>query len=198
MTDTPGATPEGPQHPEVAEAVDATLPATPKMKQDLLDLIDTKLKTGIPIRTSKEKSDEIREELIVKETNTPPIFITLRRWESSVSNPNNILAIAEIKELTDTMFSGPTVITNYHFKEGPDELSVEKLLYHDEPPIIPSRPTSLEELQQMIKQWMEHDLEEAPKRLQAITEERAIGLTFFSQQDAKDLTDLLTKAVPRK
>lgn len=181
-----GSTTEQPMHPEVAESIDASLQASPEAKKELLDLIDQKLIGRAP---SKFRPHEIGGDFIVEETNTP---LSLFRWDSQANNPSGFLAMVHLIEWADGKTGGPKHITNYHFRDAPDELSVEKLKQYSEniPEVLGITP------QERLQQVTEH-LAELDDSIKATHLEREAGLTTFTQQDAIELKNLLKSAVPR-
>lgn len=187
MIDSAGSTPEQPMHPEVAEARDATLPARPESKKELLDLIDLKLKGKTPTKFDPHQTGG---DFIVEETNTPVSFF---RWDTQANNPSGILAMVHVIEWANGKTGGPKLITNYHFREAPDELSVEKMKQFNENKSEKPGKTREELLQSAID-----GLNGVKASIKALEVEREAGLTVFTQQDATDLKDLITKAAPRK
>lgn len=184
MSDAPGSVPEN-LHPEVSEAQDAAKPAGAEVKKQLLDIIDEKLKDESPSKYDPHKKGK---DFTIRETNTP---ISIFRYDSPESNLGRFLATIVVVDWAHGKTGGACIITNYHFREGPDELSVEKLTHYDEnrpfePPIDASEG---------IKQVTEQ-LERLNAFVKATVEEREAGLTIFTQQDAINLRNLLIKAAP--
>ena len=173
-------------HPEVIEDIEATIPATEQSKQALVEAIDDQL-AG---KSTREFKGEVSKGRDMRDPDGNPLSV----WRYLDGREN--MATVTHTVWIDGRPDGANSRTNYHIKRIPDGLSVEKF-YHEES--AAERKKQFGDLSgdpAKAIEAIEGKIAELSQMVAAQQDERELGLTFVSERDVKNITQLIKSATP--
>ena len=182
-----------PQHPEVAEDMEAAMPASEQSKHNLLDTIDGQLER---ISASEDiDTGEIRKG---------------RTLYDASGNPVNIfryLGGRDDGRVADVMYSvrgegGGSDMIRYEISKIPDGLSIEKFFHFSgdldlTDGLAKLRPKLLRNPEVTVE-VIDDLLESTDSILSSQKKERELGLTFASKKNIEAITKIIQEAQPHE
>lgn len=173
------------QHPEVKANPEAVLPATALIKKEILDLATSKL-TDEPYRDDGRKT---RSRRIEWDDSVIERVVSIEQFE----DPKVFDGMAMIISMRDFNVRG--AYDNYMFFEDPDD-SIRAERSHHQPVSRPLNQYTEEGDPGVVtisSSFLDNLKQEHGAHWAAVAEERDLGLLDLTQQDAKDLKEILER-----
>jgi len=175
-------------HPEITSSPEAMQPATEVTKRAMLDLITEKSKGGYS--SEQEVSSKT---LVFDEPAKGTIGIARLVDGASRDDPRRIARVHRVEWLGKVY--GEQFITNYFLLSTPDGLQIEKhsQTFNPDTELLSSNVTPKEKYRMAL-----NGLAKIAATREAHQAEDELGLSFVSEQEAKNVLSLIEQAQPRQ